>query len=165
MAERFHRGKNRPAPLALGRPSIVLDTTLNAVFHTIIVFSIFLFFAGHNAPGGGFIAGLVAGAGLVLRVITGRPTLRSRASIPPDLLLGFGILLVTGTALTSWILGNALLEHHTWEADIALFGKVKTTSAAIFDAGIYLIVVGVIAALVEVLVGEPDTATEGEGTV
>ena len=163
MAERFHRGKNRPAPLALGRPSIVLDTTLNAVFHTIIVFSLFLHFAGHNSPGGGFIAGLVAGAGLILRVITGRETLRSRITVEPYLLLGAGVLLVTGTALTSLVLGNALLEHHTWELDIPVLGKAKTTSALPFDTGIYLVVVGVIATLIEALVAEPDAADEPSG--
>jgi len=143
------------APLVLGRPSVVLDTTLNAVFHTIVLFSLYLHFAGHNQPGGGFIAGLVAGVGLVLRVITGRETLRSRLPISPERMLGVGVLLVTGTALVSMILGNALLEHHTWEFDLPLLGTAKTTSALVFDTGIYLVVVGVVATLIEVLVGEP----------
>lgn len=148
--------RGRVAPLVLGRPSVVLDTTLNAVFHTIIVFSLYLHFAGHNQPGGGFIAGLVAGVGLLLRVITGREALRSRLAVPSVALLGSGVLLVTGTALTSMILGNAALEHHAWEFDLPVFGGVKATSALIFDTGIYLVVVGVIATLIEVLVGEPD---------
>ena len=156
MADHPRRRTERPAPLILGRPSVVLDTTLNAVFHTIVVFAIYLEFAGHNAPGGGFIAGLVAGVGLILRVITGRATLRSRLGFPPERLLGAGILLVTGTALTSYLLGNALLEHHTWEAKLPVLGKVKATSALPFDTGIFLIVIGVIATLTAVLVGEPD---------
>jgi len=160
MAERRNRNTSRPAPLTLGQPSVVLDTTLNAVFHTIIVFSVFLHFAGHNAPGGGFIAGLVAGAGLVLRVITGRAMLRSRVGFAPEYLLGVGVLLVTGTALTSLILGNALLEHHTWKIELGPLGTAKTTSALVFDTGIYLIVVGVIATLVATLVSESDTEDE-----
>ena len=162
MAERRDPDTTRATSLVLGQPSVVLDTTLNAVFHTIIVFSVFLHFAGHNAPGGGFIAGLVAGAGLVLRVITGRAALRSRLAIGSEYLLGVGVLLVTGTALTSLVLGNALLEHHTWEVDLPGLGTAKTTSALVFDTGIYLIVVGVIATLIEVLVGEPDEATEAD---
>jgi multicomponent Na+:H+ antiporter subunit A len=142
-------------PLVLGRPSVVLDTTLNAIFHTVIVFSLYLHFAGHNQPGGGFIAGLVAGAALVLRVITGRESLRGRLPVPPEFMLGGGVLLVTGTALTSMVLGNAPLEHHTWEFTLPAIGDVKTTSALVFDTGIYLVVVGVIATLIEVLVGEP----------
>ena len=56
MAERRDDDLTRLTPLTLGQPSVVLDTTLHAVFHTIIVFSLYLHFAGHNAPGGGFIA-------------------------------------------------------------------------------------------------------------
>lgn len=167
MAERRDPDTTRLTPLTLGHPSVVLDTTLNAVFHTIIVFSLFLHFAGHNSPGGGFIAGLVAGAGLILRVITGRVTLRSRIALPTHLILGAGVLLVTGTALTSLVLGNALLEHHTWELDIPVLGTAKTTSALPFDTGIYLVVVGVVATLIETLVAEPDATddpTEGGGS-
>lgn len=163
MAERRDDETTRLTSLTLGQPSVVLDTTLNAVFHTILVFSLFLHFAGHNSPGGGFIAGLVAGAGLILRVITGRETLRSRVAISPNILLGTGVLLVTGTALTSLVLGNTLLEHHTWELDIPLLGTAKTTSALPFDTGIYLVVVGVVATLIEALVAEPD-ATDRRAT-
>ncbi len=156
------RWRNRPGskptlpPLVLGRPSVVLDTILNAVFHIVMVFAIYLHFAGHNSPGGGFIAGLVAGSALVLRVITGRESLRSRLPIPNAYILGVGIVLVTGTALTSLVLGNALLEHHTWTLDIPVLGTAKTTSALPFDTGIFMLVVGVISTLIEALVGEPD---------
>ena len=146
--------------LVLGRPSVVLDTTLHAVFHTILVFALYLHTAGHNAPGGGFIAGLVVGAGLILRVITGRESMEGRFSIPPQLLMGVGALLVTGTALTSLALGNALLEHHTWEATFPLLGKVKATSAVPFDTGILLLVIGVVASFIEVLVGDPEAEAE-----
>ena len=59
-------------------------------------------------------------------------------------------------ALTSLVLGNTLLEHHTWELDIPVLGTAKTTSALPFDTGIYLVVVGVVATLIETLVTEPD---------
>ena len=77
-----------------------------------------------------------------------------------EYLLGVGVLLVTGTALTSLILGNALLEHHTWKVELGPLGTAKTTSALVFDTGIYLIVVGVIATLVATLVSESDTEDE-----
>lgn len=143
-------------PLVLGQPSLVLDTTLNAVFHSIVVFALYLHFAGHNSPGGGFIAGLVIGAGLVLRVITGRESLPGRFPVPYEHLMGAGVLLVTGTALTSLVLGNALLEHHTWKLDIPVLGAAKTTSALPFDTGILLLVVGVVGTLIQVFVGEPE---------
>ena len=162
--EAVNKGSQEHRALTLGRPSVILDTTLNAVFHTVIVFALYLHFAGHNSPGGGFIAGLVIGVGLLLRVITGRAMLRGRIAVSPNAILGIGILLVTGTPLTSLVLGNALLEHHTWQFTIPVLGEAKTTSALPFDTGILLIVVGTIASLIEVLVDEVETTERAEAS-
>ena len=56
-------------PSATPRRSLILDTVLDMVTRTALLFSAFLLFAGHNAPGGGFVGGLVAahGAGAALR--------------------------------------------------------------------------------------------------
>jgi multisubunit Na+/H+ antiporter MnhB subunit len=69
-------------------------------------------------------------------------------------LLGSGLLLVTGTALASLVAGGSLLEHHAWDADLALLGHVAVTSALPFDTGIYLVVVGAVAGLLEVFGAE-----------
>jgi multicomponent Na+:H+ antiporter subunit A len=139
----------------MGAPAVVLDVTVNAAFHVGLLFSLYLFFRGHNAPGGGFIAGLVAAGALVLRLITGRRTLQARWEVHNNLLLGVGMVLVTGTALVSLLLGNALLEHHVWEYDaVPVFGHVEWTSALFFDAGIYLVVVGAVATLLSIFGAE-----------
>ena len=141
-------------PLPLGDPAVVLDVTVRAVFHATLVFSLYLHFRGHNAPGGGFLGGLVAGAALVLRLITGREPLRSRLPATPNVLLGSGLVLVTGTALSSLVLGGSLLEHGVWEHDLPILGHVAVTSALPFDTGIYLVVVGAVATLLTVFGAE-----------
>ena len=140
--------------LRLGQPAVVLDVTVNAVFHVALLFSLYLHFRGHNAPGGGFIAGLVAAGALVLRLITGRQPLQSRLKLENTVLLGGGIVLVTGTALVSLLLGNTLLEHHVWDYEVAVLGHVEWTSALFFDTGIYLVVVGTVATLLSVFGAE-----------
>lgn len=140
--------------LTLGEPAVVLDITVQAVFHAALLFSLYLHFRGHNAPGGGFIAGLVAGGALVLRVITGRDPLQSRLPVSNTVLLGAGLVLVTGTALTSLVLGGTVLEHHYWEYDVAVLGHLAVTSALFFDTGIYLVVVGAVATLLSVFAAE-----------
>ena len=55
------------------RRSLIFDVSIDTVFRMSLVFSIFMFFAGHNAPGGGFIGGFVAGAALLLRYLAGGP--------------------------------------------------------------------------------------------
>ena len=54
-------------PQADARSSVVLETAVRLVFHTVLVFGVYLLFAGHNQPGGGFVGGLVAGSAFVLR--------------------------------------------------------------------------------------------------
>jgi multicomponent Na+:H+ antiporter subunit A len=142
---------------SLGDPAVVLDVVVQVVFHTILVFAVYLHFAGHNQPGGGFIAGLAIGAGLALRMITGHDPIRTRFAVPYEVVLGVGAAIVTGTALVPLALGNSLLEHHTWEYDLPVLGTVKTTSALPFDTGILLVVVGVIGLLLQVMGSETDS--------
>ncbi|MER3396490.1 MAG: hypothetical protein C4319_06885 [Acidimicrobiia bacterium] len=49
--------------------SPILETGSRAVFHTILILALFMFFSGHNAPGGGFVAGLVASGAFVVRYL------------------------------------------------------------------------------------------------
>ena len=68
-----------------------VDVSVRVVFHAVMVGSIYLLFAGHNQPGGGFVGGLVAGAAIALRYVAGgidevRPLTRLR----PWTILGAG---------------------------------------------------------------------------
>ncbi len=82
------------ATLPPERRSVVLEVVTRILFHTILVFSVYLLFSGHNEPGGGFAGGLVAGLALVLRYLAGgryelgrggagrpRPAARHRAAL------------------------------------------------------------------------------------
>jgi multisubunit Na+/H+ antiporter MnhB subunit len=166
MAEPMdHRDDTTAAPgevsRSLGAPAVVLEVVVQTVFHLVLVFALYLHFAGHNQPGGGFIAGLAVGAALVLRMITGNDPIRTRFPVPYSAVLGIGALLVTGTALVPMLLGNSPLEHHTWEADLPVLGDIKATSALVFDTGILLVVVGVIGTLLQIL-GSEDVAAAGD---
>src|SRR5699024_8274232 len=41
---------------------IVLDVSVRVVFSAVMIGSLYLLFAGHNRPGGGFAGGILAGA-------------------------------------------------------------------------------------------------------
>jgi multicomponent Na+:H+ antiporter subunit A len=125
------------------KPSMILDTVLESVFRTAIVFSLFLLFAGHNAPGGGFVGGLVAAAALVLRYVAGGvPRVDTVARVPASMLLGSGLFLAALTGTAGWIWGSAFLTSQKLEVTVPLIGKIKATSALPFDIGVYLVVVG-----------------------
>lgn len=144
--------------------SLILDTTVRLVFDAAMVLSIYLLVAGHNQPGGGFVGGLVAGAAISLRYITGGlDEVRSLTTVPPWSFVGLGLALAAATALMPLLGGNGPLDHGSHEWDVAILGHIKVTTAILFDAGVYLIVVGLLLLIFEglgVSFGDPD---ESEG--
>ncbi len=138
--------------------SLVLDTVLDVVFRTALVFSIFLLFAGHNSPGGGFIGGLVAGAALVLRYVAGGiPEVRRVAPWSPDVVLGVGLVTAVITGLGGWVWGSEFLSAAKYEESLPLLGVVKATTALPFDIGVYIVVVGITLAVLTSLGREEET--------
>jgi len=144
--------------------SVILSVGVDAVFHTIVLFSLFLLFAGHNAPGGGFVGGLVAGTALVLRwADDGVAGVRTTLRVDPATLLGAGMALAALTGVVPVLLGSSLLESGLLELDLPALGKVKTTSALPFDIGVYLVVVGIVSMILRTL-GDDDATDPGAAT-
>jgi multicomponent Na+:H+ antiporter subunit A len=139
----------------------VVDTSANLLFGSILVLSLYFLFAGHNQPGGGFVAGLTAGAAISLRYVAGGiSAVRSSLRLKPWTVLGGGLFLSTVTAVTPLLTGNELLEHADLEADLPVLGTLKVTSALPFDMGVYLVVIGVVLMAYEAF-GD-DAAPDGE---
>ncbi|MGF7119992.1 Na+/H+ antiporter subunit A [Rhodococcus sp. BE178] len=125
--------------------SLVLEVTTRLIFPTIMVLSVYFFFSGHNAPGGGFAGGLTAGLALVLRYLAGgRYELGETMPIDAGKILGLGLALAAGTALTSLFLGAPPLSSAVFEVTLPLLGHIKIVTALFFDLGVYLIVVGLV---------------------
>lgn len=125
--------------------SLVLEVTTRLVFPTMMVLSVYFYFSGHNAPGGGFAGGLVAGLALVLRYLAGgRYELGEAVPIDAGKILGLGLTLAAGTALVSVLLGAPALSSATLQFTLPVLGDIKIVTALFFDLGVYLIVVGLI---------------------
>jgi multisubunit Na+/H+ antiporter MnhB subunit len=143
------------------RRSLILDTTVRLVFDTALVLSLYLLFAGHNRPGGGFVGGLVAAAALSLRYLAGgAEELRAVAAVRPWTLLASGLALAVATALVPLVFADTPLDHSAVEWDLPLLGHLKATGATVFDTGVYLIVVGLVLMIFEGLADEPDEERE-----
>lgn len=124
--------------------SIMLEVLVRFLFHPAMVTSVFLLFVGHNAPGGGFAGGLLAGLALVIRYLAGgRYELGEAAPIDPGKLLGGGILLAAGTAASSMFFGKAVFESTWFEAQWGPFA-ISAGTSTLFDIGVYLVVLGVV---------------------
>lgn len=140
------------------RPSIILDTVLDMLFRTALLFSVFLLFAGHNAPGGGFVGGLVAAAALVLRYVAGGVAEVDRVVPVGELtLLGTGLLIAAIAGASGWFVADAFLGSAKLEVGVPLLGTLKATTALPFDVGVYLVVVGLGLGLLRSLGAEADS--------
>ncbi|QNG19960.1 Na+/H+ antiporter subunit A [Rhodococcus triatomae] len=125
--------------------SLILEVTTRMIFPTILVLSVYFFFAGHNSPGGGFAGGLTAGLALVLRYLAGgRYELGETVPIDAGKILGLGLTFAAGTAAASLLFGAPPLSSAVFEMTLPVFGDVKLVTALFFDLGVYLIVVGLV---------------------
>ena len=148
MSRRF-AASSRDAWLVAGRTmaperrSIIFEVVTRLVFHSIIVFSIYLLFAGHNSPGGGFAGGLTAGLALTVRYLAGgRFELREATPISAGTLLGIGLATAAASGLAPLLLGGQVFQSAIIEFWLPVFGDVKFVTSTIFDIGVYIVVVG-----------------------
>lgn len=134
------------------RRSPILEAGVVAVSGPLLVFSLYLLFAGHNQPGGGFAGGLVAGvAVLLVWAAGGVATVRRVLPLRSTTLMGAGLVVAALTGFLALIRGLSFLESGYTELTLPLVGKVKLVSALFFDIGVYLVVLGMALGLVKAL--------------
>ena len=125
--------------------SILVDVVTRLLFPSMMLLSAYFFFSGHNAPGGGFAGGLVAALALTLRYLAGgRREAEETLPVHPGKVLGIGIMFTTAAAVAPMFFGYPPLTSSYAEFEVPLIGDVTVPSALVFDAGVYIIVVGLI---------------------
>jgi multicomponent Na+:H+ antiporter subunit A len=149
------RGEPTPPTSDLRRLAFV-DVSVRVVFHAVVLMSLWLLFAGHNQPGGGFVGGLLAGSAIALRYVAGgMGEVRGRSRFRPWTVLGVGLLVAGATAGIPLLFGESLLEVGVASLDLPAIGAVKVSSALVFDVGVYLAVVGMVLMAFEAFGDEP----------
>lgn len=139
--------------------AVSLQVMLRFMTPLLVVISAVLFWRGHNSPGGGFNAALVASSLVGLIYLS---TSKDRSVGPPRLplfLVGGGVMLAVATGFLDLFLTGSFLQPIHGE----ILGNHLTTSM-IFDAGVYLAVVGLILVSFNVLGATRGTQAGGEGT-
>ena len=124
---------------------MIFEVVTRLVFHTIVVFSIYLLFTGHNNPGGGFAAGLVTGLALVVRYLAGgRYELDEAAPVDAGVLMGAGLFIAAASGLAPLAFGGAVLQSAVLDLSLPLLGEVHLVTSVFFDVGVYVLVVGLV---------------------
>ncbi len=139
------------------RRSLLLEVVTRMIFHVIVIFSVYVLLVGHDAPGGGFAAGLIAGLALALRYIAGGSfELGEAAPVDPGRMMGLGLLIASATAAYGLIAGGHALQSTILKATVPVLGDLKFVTSTIFDIGVYLIVVGLVLDVLRSLGAELD---------
>ncbi|GAB48757.1 DUF4040 family protein [Mobilicoccus pelagius] len=145
-----HRAITEAWPNTIG-----LQLMLRIMVPILAIASLGLFWRGHSAPGGGFIAALVGSSIVGLVYLS---TSRDRQIGPPRLpvaLIGGGIVTAVSTGI-----GNLLASGSFLQPSYGHVGSVHLTTSMIFDAGVYMAVLGLVMAAFNLLGTGESTDTE-----
>ncbi|MGS2614594.1 Na+/H+ antiporter subunit A [Micromonospora sp. LZ34] len=152
------------ASLQERRRSLVLEVVTRLIFHTVVIFSLFLLFSGHNAPGGGFAGGLVASLALVVRYLAGgRYELAEAAPVGAGTVLGAGLAVSVGSGVIALAAGGSVLQSARIDLSLPVIGEFYLVTSLFFDIGVYLVVVGLVLDILRSLGAEVDRHIEATG--
>lgn len=119
--------------------SLILRATSRLILPAALIFSVYVLLRGHNAPGGGFIGGLIAAAGIAVHALPrGRDGLERLLRASPKAYIGAGLALAILSGLPALFAAAPFLTHRWFLLD---FG-IGTT--LLFDVGVYLVVIGAV---------------------
>jgi multicomponent K+:H+ antiporter subunit A len=137
---------------------LMLRVAAQLVLPLALVVSLYIFMRGHNLPGGGFIAGLVTAVALLLQYMAqGRPQaeglLHARGGLRFVHWIAIGLSLAVLTGLGAFAFGRPFLTSAHGHPHLPLLGDLPLASAALFDLGVYVTVVGATLLMLATLAG------------
>ena len=123
--------------------SVILRSSTRLLLPLLLLFAFFLLLRGHNAPGGGFVGGLVAAAAIALYALA-YSVAAAQQLLRVDLrvLMGTGLLCALVAALWGLFASTPLLTGIWYSQALPVVGKVGTP--LLFDLGVMLVVLGIV---------------------
>lgn len=129
--------------------SLILRTATRVLMPLLLLYGLFLLLRGHNSPGGGFAGGLVVAAAYGLHSFAFGVTAARRALlVDPSRLIGAGLLLSLGSGLLP------LANQSPFLKSLWLNPAMGIGTPAVFDLGVFLVVIGVVTTMTFTLVEE-----------
>ena len=97
-----------------------------------VLVAVYFFMRGHNAPGGGFVAGLVMSVALLLQfIVSGTEWVEEHLRISPRRWIAIGLLLALATGSGAVLLGYPFLTTHTAHLHAAAAGRAARAERAV----------------------------------
>lgn len=143
--------------------SLLLKTMVRILLPLILLFSVFVYARGHHEPGGGFVGGLVAAAGIVLWIVgRGAPEARRRFPMRPSTVAAVGLSCAAVAALLPTLFERAVMTSMWFPLPLPGGGHFDLGTTTLFDLGVYLVVVGTVLLFTFTLELRPSALEEGE---
>ncbi|RUO75517.1 monovalent cation/H+ antiporter subunit A [Pseudidiomarina taiwanensis] len=122
---------------------LMVQTVSQALLPLALMVSVYIFLRGHNLPGGGFIAGLITAAAMILQYMAnGVDWVKHRFNYNYQTLTSIGVMIALFTGLGSWVFEHNFLTSWFTYLNWPLVGKFEVATAILFDLGVYLTVIG-----------------------
>lgn len=122
--------------------SLLLMTTARLLISLLLMFGVFLLVRGHNAPGGGFIAGLVVASAIALYAIAfDIKSARALLRVHPQVLIAVGLFLAVVSSFPAIFVGEPFMTGQWFELAVGA-ETLKLGTPLLFDLGVFLVVVG-----------------------
>lgn len=122
--------------------SLLLDTMAQFIFWLMLGMSIWVLLRGHNEPGGGFIAALIAiSATSLLVIVYGHNRAMRHMPLSPITLTGCGLLLALLSGIPGLVGDTPFLTHSWWNLELG-DTSLKLSTVLLFDLGVYATVWG-----------------------
>ena len=124
---------------------LLLKKTALPLYWIVLFSSLVVLLRGHNEPGGGFIAGLLASSASILWAIAFSPK-QAMNKLPfssPLNLATTGIFLAAAAGFPALLSDKAFLSHF-WGTIPLFFFDYKISTVLLFDVGVYLCIWGVV---------------------
>ncbi|MGM0558516.1 MAG: monovalent cation/H+ antiporter subunit A [Myxococcota bacterium] len=139
----------RLKPLTEERFPAMLTTVTRPLMALIMLMAVYIFFRGHNLPGGGFIAGLVGALALIIQyVASGIDWTNRRLSLDFQKMAAIGVIIAVGTGMAAWAFGEPFLTGGMLHLHIPVIGELHIGAALAFDTGVFLVVVGALLVII-----------------
>ena len=110
-----------------------------------ILVGAFIFLRGHNQPGGGFVAGLVVSIALLTQYMaSGFAWTQNRQRLEYHAMIGSGVAIAGLTGAGAWLAGKPFLTSAFGYVHLPPIEEFELATAALFDLGVFLTVVGAV---------------------
>src|SRR5699024_8230946 len=123
--------------------NLILRTMTSLIAFILLGFAVYLLFAGHNLPGGGFVGGLMTASSIILMYLAyGAEAVHKILPVDFRMLIPIGLLIALVTGTGAFFFNAPFLTHTFGSVSLPILGDVEIATAMFFDIGVYVTVLG-----------------------